>query len=126
MVAGVERFPFRYSRLSRWLLTPFLMGPNHARVELHPDRLEVRMGLAFRAAVARSAITGASVAPPAAAVGVHGWRGRWRVTSSRVPTAQLTIEPPSRGRFNGIPLRLRELRVAVEEPERLVAALTRR
>ena len=122
----MQRFPFRYSRLSRWCLTPFLMGPRHARVDLHPDRLDVRMGLAFRAAIDRPAIADARVAAPGRSVGVHGWRGRWRVNGSRVPTAQLTIDPPSKGRFNGIPLRLREVRLGVDDPEGLVAALAAR
>jgi len=119
----VTRFPFRYGRLARLLLTPFLMGPRRSWVEVTPDSVEVRMGLAFRATLPRSAIASARAGGRAIAVGVHGRRGQWSVCSSRHGTVTLDLDPPARARFNGIPIRVRELRVSLADPDAFVGAL---
>src|SRR5207244_10031150 len=108
----VARFPFRYGRLARWLLTPFLMGPRRSWVEVTAARVQVRMGLAFRASIPRSTIVSARAGSRVTGVGVHGRRGRWRVSSSRYGIVSLELDPPVRARFNGIPIRVRELRLS--------------
>lgn len=58
-------------------------------------------------------------------IGVHGWRGRWLVNGSRRGLVTIEIEPPARARVIGFPVRLRRLDVSVDEPEALVASLSR-
>jgi len=119
----VTRFELRYGRLARLLLTPFLMGPRRSWVEVTPDSVQVRMGLAFRATLPRGAIASVRAGGHAAAVGVHGRRGRWLVCSSRHGVVTLDLDPSARARFNGIPIRVRELRVSLADPDAFVGVL---
>ena len=56
-------------------------------------------------------------------LGVHGWRGRWLVNGAAGPLVALEIEPPVRARVIGIPVRLRELFVSVDDPDAVIAEL---
>ncbi len=55
--------------------------------------------------------------------GVHGWRGRWLVNGSSHGIVVLGIDPPARARTLGLPVRLRELAVSLEDPVGFAAAL---
>jgi len=55
--------------------------------------------------------------------GVHGWRGRWLVNGSSSGIVRIDLDPPVRGRAVFFPVRVRELRIAVDDPDGLVAAL---
>jgi hypothetical protein len=57
-------------------------------------------------------------------IGVHGWRGRWIVNGAASPMVAISIAPAARARMLGLPVSLRELRVSVDDPEALVAAVT--
>lgn len=122
----VRRFEFRYDRWCGWLLGAVGMGRRHSRITVERVHARVVMGWAFRATILRSSIR--TVAAADARVwgwGVHGWRGRWLVNGSSQGLVDLTIDPPARGRVIGVPVRLRELRVSVTEPEQLIAELSR-
>ena len=93
-------------------------GSAHPRVELTASTLSVRMGAGFRADVPRSSIR--SAAPETLRVGsrgAHGWRGRWLVNTSGMGLVRLTIDPPARGKVLGVPVRLRELILSLEDPD---------
>jgi len=100
------------------------MGPRRSSIELDDRDLRVRLGLAFRARIPRAAVRAARMGGRRHGVGVHGWRGRWLVNTSLRGIVTLELDPPVRARFNGIPLRLRELRLSVDHPDAFVAALS--
>jgi hypothetical protein len=88
------------------------------------DRVVVRMSYAFRSAFDRSAIQ--SVAPWNGRVlsrGAHGWRQRWLVNGSSHGIVVLSIDPPARARVVGVPVRVRELAISLDEPVGFAASL---
>jgi hypothetical protein len=124
-VSGPTTFPIRYG-LFRPLLSGLGMGPAFSSVTVDADALRVRMGWAFRSAVPRASVIGVSRHTGlVGGIGVHGWRGRWLVNGSMRGLVEIEIDPPARSRVMGLPVRLRTLRVSVESPEALMAALGR-
>ena len=118
-----ERFAIRYGAL-RPLLSLLGLGPRHSGLELDRDRLRARMGWAFIAAVPRAQIRSAERSEGAVgAVGVHGWRGHWLVNGAASGLVTLRIEPAARAWAIGVPVKLTSLRVSVEDPDALLAAL---
>ena len=121
------RFPVRFTGANRAL--PLLgLTRGGSWVEVAAGILRVRMGWAFRLDVPLEHVRAAE--PYQGRVwswGVHGWRGRWLVNGSSSGIVRIELAPPGRARMGPIPLTVRELRVSVEDPEALVAALgTRR
>jgi hypothetical protein len=123
--ADVQRFAIRFNP---WLLPLFWisgLGQGSSLVELGPHQLHVRMGWAFRARIPRSAI----LRPRRGgdlwfSIGVHGGFGVWAVNGSAKGTVWFDIDPPTRARAVGFPIRLRRLALGVEDPERFLEALT--
>jgi hypothetical protein len=94
-------------------------------IDVTETQLVVRFGWIFRARVPRASI--GAVGPDRGAVlgwGAHGWRGVWLVNGSSSGIVRIDLDPPGRARTVGYPVKLRALRVAVEDPEGLRAALT--
>jgi hypothetical protein len=124
-MASTTTFPFRYG-FFRPLLSALGMGPRFSSVDLDGDRLRVRMGWCFRADVPVASI--AAVRPYTGfvyGIGVHGQRGRWLVNGAARGIVEIDIRPPARARVMGVPIKLRTLRVSVESPDELMAALSR-
>src|SRR6185369_881606 len=91
---------------------------------LEAPEVQVKMGCAFRSRVPRAAafsVSASPVRPPA--WGVPGFAGRWLVNGSRDGILEVRPDPPQRGYVMGIPVRLRELWVSVEDPTAVAAAL---
>jgi hypothetical protein len=73
----------------------------------------------------RTSVRSAMRAPDSPlSIGIHGWGGRWIVNGAASPMVAISIAPPARARVLGFPVSLRELRVSVDDPEALVAALS--
>jgi hypothetical protein len=121
----MTRIPIRFGRLRRiFALTG--CTPRNSYLELDEERLHLRMGVMFRADVARASVQSATQAPDSPlSIGVHGWRGRWIVNGAAGPMVAISISPPAHARVLGFPVRLRELWVSVDDPDALVAAVTR-
>jgi hypothetical protein len=118
-------FKIRYGAL-RPLLSILGMGPGLSKLVVRTDTLSVRMGWAFRAEIPLSSITDAQVDDRAVGgIGVHGFRGRWLVNGAASGLVAITVDPPARGWAVGFPVRLRFLRVSVDNPEEFVAAVRR-
>ncbi|HEY5025529.1 MAG TPA: hypothetical protein VII76_11185 [Acidimicrobiales bacterium] len=118
-------FAFRYGAL-RPLLTVLGMGPGSSRVELEGDTLRVDMGWAFRAKIPVHQITG--ITPRTGLVGgigVHGWRGRWLVNGATTGLVVISIDTGVRAWATGIPVRLHELTLSLEDPDAFSVALGR-
>ena len=118
-------FRFSYG-VFRLLLSILGMGPAFSRVELDHGTLGVRMGWTFRASVPVRQITAAQPRRGlVGGIGVHGWRGRWLVNGATTGLVALTVDPPVRAWVMGLPVKLRELTLSLEDPDALMAALHR-
>jgi hypothetical protein len=119
-----RRFPIRFSGANRALA---LLGITRSQsyIECDADRVRVRMGWAFAASMPRSSVR--TAAPDHGKVwgwGAHGWRGVWLVNGSSHGIVRIELDPPQRARVLVIRVRLTVLRIAVDEPDHLIAALT--
>ena len=115
-------YAFRYDRWCGWLLGLLGHGRRPSRITVASGTVDVRMGLAFRASLPLGTVVEA--APYDGRVwgwGVHGWRGRWLVNGSSHGLVTLTLEPSAPARVMGIPVRLRQLIVSLEDPEGFLA-----
>lgn len=120
----VRDFAIRYDRWCAWLLVAAGLGRRWSRVTVEEDRVIVAMSYAFRSTIDRSAIRSISVwKGRVMGWGVHGWRGRWLVNGSSHGIVVLGIDPPARARTLGLPVRLRELAVSLEDPSGFAAGL---
>lgn len=120
---SVRRFPIRYTGANR-LMAVLGMRRANSDVVIGPTDVTIRMGWAFHTSIAVASIT--SVADDDDRVlgwGVHGWRGKWLVNGSSSGVVRIDVEPPTRGRVAGFPVRVRCVRVSVDDPSALIAAL---
>lgn len=121
--SGEATFAFRYSGVTA-LMKVLGLGPGLSRIEVGADGVHVVMGWGFRARIPRSSIRGARLSDGrVGGIGVHGWGGRWLVNGSLDGIVDIDIDPPARAVAVGFPVKLRQLRVSVEDPEGLIAAL---
>ena len=103
----------RPHQLLRVLLAVLLVRP---RLEVTRKALVVSLGWSFRVAVPRTSITGVDSLPwTRLSIGAHGWRGRWLVNTAPGPLVRITIDPSTPGRLLGVPVRIRELTVSVDD-----------
>lgn len=122
------KFAISYNRFFKTLATITGTGPGQSGVEVEADRIDVRMGWAFRASIPQSSVSKVEQVdriPPRYGFGVHGWNGRWAANGSQRGTVKVTIEPPAKGRVVFVPVTLRELYLSLEEPEAFVVAAGR-
>lgn len=121
---ATQRFPIRFTGANR-AMAVLGMRPANSFLDVGDDTVDVRMGWAFRASVPRAAIR--TAAPDDGRVlgwGVHGWRGEWLVNGSSGGLVRIELDPPQRAKAALVPVRLRVLRVSVEDPDGLLAILT--
>jgi hypothetical protein len=112
----MTRFPIRFTGANHARVVLGLT-PGNSRVEVFEDRVEVRMGWAFRATIDRASIQ--SVSDDHDRVtgwGAHGWRGVWLVNGSSSGIVRIELEPSGSAKVCGVPVELRVLRVSVEDP----------
>jgi hypothetical protein len=110
------RFPIRFTGLNRALVV-LGVTPSTSYVDVTPDELDVRMARAFRASVPRASVR--EVVQDTARVwgwGAHGWRGVWLINGSSSGLVRIELDPPARGSVLWLPIRVRVLRVALEDP----------
>ena len=119
-------FPIRYSRLSRWFMTPLLLGARHGTIQLTAGTLVVRMGWAFRAEIPRSSIRRAARQREVRwAIGVHSdlHFTSWLVNGSRQGIVFLDLDPPAKGRSGPFPITIRRLGIGIDDPDGFLRAL---
>jgi hypothetical protein len=117
-----ERFPISFGAL-RPLFVVLGLLPRLSYVERRGDELWVRMGWAFSSHFPVAAI--ASIAPytgTVGGIGVHGFGGRWLVNGSASNIVAVTLSTPHRAYVLGFPVRLSELRLSLETPQRFISA----
>jgi hypothetical protein len=121
------RFPIRFDSWYAVLSSALFLRPSDSYVSVTATDVTVRMGWAFHATFARSAV--ASVEQPSSppiSRGVHGFAGRWLVNGSGHGVLALNLVPSQRGRVLGVPVRLDQLMVSVDDPAALASALGHR
>mgnify|MGYP001107131304 CR=1 FL=1 len=124
MARGSTRFSIRFDPWYAALSTALLIFPSDAWVEVTDDEVHVRMSWAFRATFPRSAVVATRrLASKPLSRGVHGLFGRWLVNGSGDRILVLELRPTQRARVLGVPVRLRELLVSVDDPEALAERL---
>ena len=124
MTGSATRFPIRFTGANKGMA---LLGiiPSRCYVEVDDQEMRVRMTWAFRATVPRSSVRSAALDhEPVMGWGAHGWRGRWLVNGSSSGIVRVEIDPPDLGLVMGWPVKLRVLRVSVDDPDGFIAALT--
>jgi hypothetical protein len=123
---AATRFPIRFTGLNR-AMSILGLTPGRSWVEVDDETLRVRMGWAFVLDAPRLSVRDARLDHDRVlGWGVHGWRGRWLVNGSSSRLVRIDFGPPVHARMGPIPLGVRELRVSVDDPDGLVAALTTR
>ncbi|MGH9443679.1 MAG: hypothetical protein ACRD16_15555 [Thermoanaerobaculia bacterium] len=119
-----RRFPIRFDRWYGVLSRLCLLLPSQSYVDVDPAEVAVKMGWGFRARFPRSAVSGAAPAGRRYwSRGVHGFFGTWLVNGSGDGIVSVALAPPQRARVMGFPVRLRELRVSVEDPAAFIEAV---
>jgi hypothetical protein len=125
-MADPRRFPIRFNSFNGILFRGLLISPSNAAVELADDSIHVRLSWAFSARIPRHLIAGAGLGQPPTiplTAGAHGWRGRWLVNGSSDGIVTMDLSEPVRAFVSGIPIRLKELSVSLEDPEGFLGAL---
>lgn len=118
------RYAIRFGRFKLFLVL-FGCTPDNSYLELDGDQLQVQMGWGFKSRFPLVSVRSAERAPDSPlSIGIHGWGGRWIVNGAASPMVAISIEPPAHARVLGFPVTLRELRVSVDDPDALIAALT--
>jgi hypothetical protein len=117
------RFPIRFTGANRALAVLGIV-PEQCRVEVDDGEVRVRMAWAFRLDAPRARVR--SVAVDHGRVwgwGAHGWRGRWLVNGSSQNLVRVEFDSAVPAHSAGIAVRVDALRVSVDDPDSLVAAL---
>lgn len=115
-------FPITHHGAYRWL--GLALGGSSAAVDVGETEVAVRYGPWFVARFPRSAVVDvARDERRFLSRGAHGWRGRWLVNGAGTGLVRVTLDPVQRARVTGVPAKLRELIVNVDDPEALIAAL---
>ena len=124
--AGATRFPIRFDRLYGVLSSALLLPPADSYLEVRDDEVECRLGWAFRARFPRTAVTRATrLDRKPLSRGVHGFAGRWLVNGSGDRILAIDLEPQQRARVLGVPVRLQQLLVSVDDPDALAVRFSR-
>jgi hypothetical protein len=120
-----QRIPIRFDKVYEIFSKVALMPPDDSYIDVGEDEIEVRMSYGFRTRFPRSAVADvSSVERRPWSRGIHGWNGRWLVNGSGRGIVQIDLEPRQRAYVCGIPVRLRQLLVSVDDPEAAASALT--
>jgi hypothetical protein len=120
-------FPISFDRWYRVLSSLLGLPPSTAYVEVNGAHVDVRMGWAFRSRFPRSAVVSTSTLDTRPlSRGVHGFAGRWLVNGSGRGILRIDLNPAQPAHLMGVPIRLRELLVSVDDHRALAAVLDNR
>ena len=121
---AAQWFSLRYGAVSRWLLTLFASGPGRSGIAVGDADVAVEMGWSFGGRAPLPSVTSARpLADTVVSRGVHGWRGDWLVNGAGDGLVEVRFEPPMKAHVIGLPVRVRRLRVSVDDPEGFARAL---
>ncbi len=125
-LVAATRFPIRFDAWYAVLSSALWLRPSDSYVEIGSDDVVVRMGWAFHARFPRTSVASTRRLESAPlSRGVHGFAGRWLVNGAGDRILVLELAPVRRARVLGLPVRLRELLISVDEPEVVAASVAR-
>ena len=125
MAEPARWFTLRFGTYSGVLLRLLRSGPAQSGIALDHRELAITMGWSFDGRAPRAAVTSArALTETVISRGVHGWRGDWLVNGAGDGLVEILFEPPLSGHVLMVPVRVRRLRVAVDDQAGLVDALT--
>lgn len=113
--SDATRFAFRFTGANKAMV---LLGltPRTCYLELRGDDVVVQFGWAFRCRFPRTSITSITDdTEPVRAWGAHGWRRVWLVNGTSKALLRIDLEPLARGRVLLFPLRIRALRLGIDD-----------
>ncbi len=117
-------FTLRYGAYSRHLLKLLGSGPAHSGIAVSDGDLAIKMGRSFDGrAPRRSIVSARSLADTVISRGVHGWRGDWLVNGAGAGLVEILFDPPMAGHVLMFPVKVRRLRISVDDPDGLVGAM---
>jgi hypothetical protein len=123
-VGAPQWFTLRYGAFSRSMLRLIGSGPTHSGIAISDADLAIKMGRSFDGRAPRTSVTSArALTDTVISRGVHGGRGDWLVNGDGSGLVELLFEPPMPGHVLMFPVRVRRLRVSVDDPDGLVAAI---
>ncbi len=99
-------------------------GPERSGIAVDDTSIAFAMGRSFGGRAPRGSVTSAT--PFSGRVlnrGVHGWRGDWLVNGAGDGLVELRFEPAMKAHVLGVPVHVRRLRIAVDDPAGLVDAI---
>ena len=118
-----KRFAVRFTGPNKAMAVLGLRASN-SYVEVRERTVEVRAGVMFRASIPREQIVSATDDHDRVlGWGVHGGFGTWLVNGSSEGLVRIDVVPSVRVRSLGLPVTLRVLRIAVDDPTGLREAL---
>lgn len=120
----MARFPIRFDAWYATLSSVLFLPPSGAYVEVEGDRVRVSMGWAFRAEFPRAAVASVrDFEQRTLSRGVHGFAGRWLVNGSGKGILDIALSPDQAASVMGVPIRLKQLYVSVDDPSGVARAL---
>ncbi len=123
-MAAPRWFSLRYGTFSKVMLKLVASGPERSGIAVDDADVAFAMGRSFSGRAPRASVTSVqAVSGTVLSRGVHGWRGDWLVNGAGDGLVELSFAPPMKARVLAFPVRVRRLRVSVDDPEALVAAL---
>jgi len=122
---AVQWFSLRYGAVSRRLLTLLAVGPGRSGAAVGDSDVALTMGWGFGGRAPLESVASARPIQETVAVtrGVHGWRGDWLVNGAGDGIVEVRFAPPMKAHVMGFPVRVRRLRVSVDDPEGFALAL---
>ena len=127
MSTDSTRVPIRFDAWYRVLSSVVLLSPSDSFIELSSDAVTVRMAWGFRTRFPTACVVRAARYDNAPiSRGVHGFAGRWLVNGSVDRILAIDVEPHQRAWVMGVPVKLRQLLVSVDDPEGVAARLNSR
>jgi hypothetical protein len=123
-VAEPRWFTLRFGTYSRFLLKLVASGPERSGIAVDDRELAITMGRTFDGRAPRASVTSArTLSETVITRGAHGWRGDWLVNGAGDGLVEVLFEPPLPGHVLMVPVHVRRLRIAVDDPAGLVEAL---
>jgi hypothetical protein len=123
-VGAPQWFTLRYGAFWAFALKLIGSGPEHSGIAVTDADLAIKMGRSFDGRAPRTSVTSArALTDKVISRGVHGWRGDWLVNGAGDRIVELRFEPPMPSHVLLFPIRVRRLRISVDDPDGLVAAV---
>lgn len=117
-------FAISFDRLGRSVMSPLGAGPKFSHVRVEDGEVQVKLGWTFSSRFPLASVT--DVRPAHGTTisrGAHGFRGKWLVNGAGRGLVSVTLDPPARAYVTGVPVKLRELMISVDDPDAVIAAL---